>query len=201
MDDLSDEEKWFNERSAGAQPLEPDDWMLQIVAGFSADLPSGYEVRCEPDAEWGLRLVALRAGDPCGEVFLNRDSLDRPIHDQPAIGWKLRELQGELIEHEFGCAWPRCPVHGSHPLHANSDGWHCPTTAAADVRYPDAQRWEYGSLAQVPVSPEPPRADGAVRWYLDDLGWGVIAHHQGDLFVHFSSIIGEGYRNLEEGQL
>jgi len=204
VDELSDEDQWLKEREANSQPLEPDEWVLEIVTRFSADLPAGYDARCEPDEEMGLRFVALRDGDRVSNVFLNRDTLGRPIQDLSAIGWKLRELQGELIEHSFGYAWPRCPVHGSHPLRAEGDGWHCltslPPSSVPNAPEPGQQLWEYGSLAQFPVPPEQPRPDGTVRWYLDDLGWGVIAHQQGDLFVHFSSIIGVGYRSLGEGQ-
>ena len=65
----------------------------------------------------------------------------------------------------------------------------------------DADRsWVYGSLSDWAIAPEPRRADGEVRWFLDDLGWGLIAHHEGDLFVLFSAIDGTGFRSLREGQ-
>ncbi|HEY5025961.1 MAG TPA: cold shock domain-containing protein [Acidimicrobiales bacterium] len=50
------------------------------------------------------------------------------------------------------------------------------------------------------MAPEPDRADGEVRWFLADLGWGVIAHCDGDLWVHFSQIDGVGYRSLDDGE-
>jgi CspA family cold shock protein len=40
-----------------------------------------------------------------------------------------------------------------------------------------------------------------VKWFSPEKGFGVITQTEGpDVFVHFSAIEGEGYRNLEEGQ-
>lgn len=45
------------------------------------------------------------------------------------------------------------------------------------------------------------RRTGTVRWYKDDKGYGRIAADDGEvLFVHFSGIVGEGFRSLEQGQ-
>jgi cold shock protein len=45
------------------------------------------------------------------------------------------------------------------------------------------------------------RRAGTVRWYKDDKGYGRITADDGEvLFVHFSSIVAEGYRSLEPGQ-
>jgi cold shock CspA family protein len=45
------------------------------------------------------------------------------------------------------------------------------------------------------------RPTGTVRWYKDDKGYGRIAADDGEvLFVHFSGIVGEGFRSLEQGQ-
>jgi CspA family cold shock protein len=44
-------------------------------------------------------------------------------------------------------------------------------------------------------------ATGTVKWFSSEKGYGFISQEDGpDVFVHFSSIQGEGYRNLEENQ-
>ena len=44
-------------------------------------------------------------------------------------------------------------------------------------------------------------AQGSVKWFNGDKGYGFIAVEGGqDVFVHFSAITGGGYRSLEEGQ-
>jgi CspA family cold shock protein len=45
-------------------------------------------------------------------------------------------------------------------------------------------------------------ATGTVKWFSAEKGFGFITPNDGssDVFVHFSAITGEGYRNLEENQ-
>ena len=45
------------------------------------------------------------------------------------------------------------------------------------------------------------RISGTVKWFNGDKGFGFIAREGGaDVFVHFSAIQGDGFRNLMEGQ-
>ena len=44
-------------------------------------------------------------------------------------------------------------------------------------------------------------ADGTVKWFSNEKGYGFITPEDGskDLFVHFSSISGDCYRSLNDG--
>ncbi len=45
------------------------------------------------------------------------------------------------------------------------------------------------------------REIGTVKWFNNAKGYGFIQRQQGeDVFVHFRSIQGEGFRSLNEGQ-
>jgi CspA family cold shock protein len=45
------------------------------------------------------------------------------------------------------------------------------------------------------------KEQGTVKWFNGSKGYGFISREVGDdVFVHFNAIVGEGYRNLEEGQ-
>ena len=45
-------------------------------------------------------------------------------------------------------------------------------------------------------------ATGTVKWFNESKGYGFITPSDGqrDVFVHFSAIIGDGFRTLSEGQ-
>jgi cold shock protein len=44
-------------------------------------------------------------------------------------------------------------------------------------------------------------AEGKVKWFNEKKGFGFIETSQGDVFVHYSVIEGDGYRSLNEGDL
>ena len=44
-------------------------------------------------------------------------------------------------------------------------------------------------------------AEGTVKWFSNEKGYGFIEYEGGeDVFVHFSAITGDGYKSLTEGQ-
>ena len=44
-------------------------------------------------------------------------------------------------------------------------------------------------------------AQGTVKWFNPEKGYGFISPDEGDdLFVHHSAIVSDGFRSLDEGQ-
>lgn len=45
------------------------------------------------------------------------------------------------------------------------------------------------------------RTTGTVKWFNEAKGFGFIEQESGpDVFVHFSNIVGDGFKTLAEGQ-
>ena len=45
------------------------------------------------------------------------------------------------------------------------------------------------------------RETGVVKWFSNSKGYGFIEREDGpDIFVHYTSIQGDGFRTLDEGQ-
>ena len=43
---------------------------------------------------------------------------------------------------------------------------------------------------------------GIVKWFNNSKGYGFIGREDGpDVFVHFSAVVGDGYRTLREGDI
>jgi CspA family cold shock protein len=59
-----------------------------------------------------------------------------------------------------------------------------------------------GPMPVVDPPKETSMAQGTVKWFNAEKGYGFIAQDGGgpDVFVHYSAIASEGYRSLDEGQ-
>ena len=45
------------------------------------------------------------------------------------------------------------------------------------------------------------KEQGTVKWFNGSKGYGFIERAEGeDVFVHFNAIVGDGFRNLDDGQ-
>ena len=42
-------------------------------------------------------------------------------------------------------------------------------------------------------------ARGRVRWFSEERGYGFIEYGEEDFFVHYTEVVSEGLRTLEEG--
>ena len=44
------------------------------------------------------------------------------------------------------------------------------------------------------------RVSGTVKWFNNAKGWGFIQRESGpDVFVHYSQVLGDGFRSLKQG--
>ena len=63
------------------------------------------------------------------------------------------------------------------------------------------KRWQAGLRGKEALQIMAERIVGTVKWFNTAKGYGFISREGGkDVFVHYSAIIGDGFRNLEEGQ-
>jgi cold shock protein len=64
-----------------------------------------------------------------------------------------------------------------------------------------AQPWRRGwDALQFTLVRRPSYVQGTVKWFNNAKGYGFIGRDDGpDVFVHYSAIVGDGYRTLQEG--
>lgn len=65
----------------------------------------------------------------------------------------------------------------------------------------EQQQEQAQAAVAAPAATSGTSARGRVKWFNDHKGFGFIEREEGpDVFVHYSSITGEGYKSLTEGQ-
>src|SRR5215470_15706121 len=119
---------------------------------------------------------------------------------RPSPPWRLPGTGGRMRVFN-GRGWSRssCTCHSACEIQtAGAVGTHSPSLTG---------RRSAPALGTRPRAPEDRHirrkhmAQGTVKWFNADKGYGFIAVEGGqDVFVHFSAITGGGYRSLEEGQ-
>ena len=103
-----------------------------------------------------------------------------------------------MVLNEAGCRRSSCPCHSACEIltaGAANPGQASEKQAVATAQ--DAHPW----ILMVVLAGEQV-AQGTVKWFNADKGFGFIAPDDGtaDVFVHFSAIASSGYRSLDENQ-
>ncbi len=184
---------------------------------FNSDLPAGCRLTWRQDGETEMVVKLLGPGTETLRSWrlwtggseagwAREDELEQMgerLHLD--ISTLLSEAQGAVIRQVLGRAWPRCPVHGSHLLEPTSnigaipfEGWECQLCKGPGFR------WPYGTLASTNPPAEPKYSDGQFLWWGAGGSWGVIAHHDGDIYIDTCHMFTDSFPadilDLQEGQ-
>ena len=88
------------------------------------------------------------------------------------------------------------------PRGLRRSGSHPGANPCRDITIPSAPRFLYGYGHAMRVGEQEEMAQGTVKWFSDEKGFGFITPEDGskDLFIHHTNILGDGFKSLNEGQ-
>ncbi len=148
----------------------------------------GRSERPAPRSEHGPRGFERGRGDR--NVSDRGPRVERAEHARPARGFADRTERAPRVERTFADRPPRADRSERAPRTERVFTERAPRTDRSSVR---------GAFTKGPNNPR--GAEAVVSFFNDAKGFGFASDDKGDdLFIHFSNIVGDGFKSLAQGQ-